>query len=84
MNKNIAWPKKAREMHNHHMDSIIWNDFRFREDDIIIATHAKSGTTWVHQIVAQMLLGPDPDLEVAELSPGSTCASPKRGKAVRG
>jgi hypothetical protein len=34
----IAWPRKTREIHNHHMDSTIWNDFRFRDDDIIIAS----------------------------------------------
>jgi aryl sulfotransferase len=69
MNEAIAWPVKHRELHNHHFDSTIWNDFRFRDDDIIIATYAKSGTTWVQQIVAQLLFRGDPDLEVAEMSP---------------
>jgi aryl sulfotransferase len=69
MTDTTLWPKKTRELRNHHFDSTIWNDFRFRDDDIIIATYAKSGTTWVQQIVAQMLLGPDPGLEVAEMSP---------------
>lgn len=69
MTKNVAWPEKTREMHNHHMDSTVWNDLEIRNDDIVIATYAKSGTTWTQQVVAQMLFGPDPDLEVAELSP---------------
>jgi aryl sulfotransferase len=56
-------------MHSHHFDSTIWNDFRFRDDDIIISTYAKSGTTWMQQIVAQTLFGPDPELDVAEMSP---------------
>ena len=64
-----TWPVKTREMHNHHFDSTIWNDLPFRDDDIVISTYAKSGTTWTQQMVGQMLLGPDPDLEVAELSP---------------
>ncbi len=38
----VAWPKKAREIHNHHMDSTIWNDFKFRDGDIIVATYGKS------------------------------------------
>jgi aryl sulfotransferase len=63
------WPQKTREMHSHHFDSTIWNDFRFRDDDIVISTYAKSGTTWMQQIVAQLLFGPDGDLEVAEMSP---------------
>jgi aryl sulfotransferase len=69
MTETILWPTKTRELHNHHFDSTIWNDLRFRDDDIVISTYAKSGTTWMQQIVAQLLFGPDPDLEVAEMSP---------------
>ena len=62
-------PNKTRELHNHHFDSSIWNDFRFRDDDIVIATYGKSGTTWMQQMVAQMLSGGDPTLQVSEMSP---------------
>lgn len=65
----IAWPRKTRELHNHHFDSTIWNDFAFRHDDIIIATYAKAGTTWTQQIVAQLLFNGAEGLEVAEMSP---------------
>lgn len=63
------WPEKTRELHNHHIDSTIWNDFTFRDDDIIISTYAKSGTTWMQQIIAQLLFNGTEDLEVAEMSP---------------
>jgi len=63
------YPKKTREIHNHHFDSTIWNDFEFRDDDIVISTYAKSGTTWVQQIVAQLLFAGREDLDVAEMSP---------------
>ena len=69
MTQTTNWPRKTRELHSHHFDSTIWNDFEFRDDDIIIATYAKSGTTWMQQIIAQMMLGPDPELEVADMSP---------------
>lgn len=69
MNPSPAWPRKTRELHSHHFDSTIWNDFAFRDDDIVIASYAKCGTTWTQQIVAQMLFGGDPSLAVAELSP---------------
>lgn len=69
MTATLTLPEKTRELHSHHFDSTVWNDFRFRDDDIIIGTYAKSGTTWTQQIVGQLLLGPDPELSVAELSP---------------
>jgi len=66
---NIAWPVKIREFHNHHFDSTVWNDFQFRDDDVVIATYAKAGTTWMQQIVGQLIFGGDPTLEAANLSP---------------
>lgn len=64
-----GWPRKTRELHNHHFDSTVWNDFEFRDDDIIISTYAKSGTTWTQQIVAQLLFAGAEDLDVADMSP---------------
>lgn len=63
------WPVKTREMHSHHFDSTIWEDFKFRNDDIIIASYAKSGTTWMQQIIAQLLFNGAEGLPVAEMSP---------------
>ena len=66
---NQPVPQKTREFHSHHFDSTIWNDFEFRDDDIIIATYAKAGTTWVQQIIAQLLFDGAEGLETAEMSP---------------
>jgi len=64
-----SYPRKTREFQNHHFDSTIWNDFTFRDDDIIISTYAKSGTTWVQQIVSQLIFNGQEGLPVAEMSP---------------
>jgi aryl sulfotransferase len=65
----LEYPTKTREMHNHHMDSTYWNDFKFRDDDIIISTYAKSGTTWTQQIISQMLFNGDTDIDTQAASP---------------
>src|SRR3954452_3930377 len=69
MNQQIAWPRKTREMHSHHFDSTVWNDFEFRDDDIVIATFGKAGTTWMQQIVGQLVFRGAEDVPVSELSP---------------
>jgi aryl sulfotransferase len=69
MLQRTSWPQKTRELHNHHMDSTVWNDFRFRDDDIVIGTYAKSGTTWTQQIVSQLIFGGAEDVDVPGLSP---------------
>src|SRR4051812_38339351 len=56
MDSTTELPRKTRELQNHHMDSTVWNDFQFRDDDVIVATYGKSGTTWTQQIVGQILL----------------------------
>jgi aryl sulfotransferase len=66
---DFAWPKKTREMHNHHMDSTVWNDFKFRDDDIVITTYNKSGTTWMQQIVSQLLFNGETDIDTQAMSP---------------
>ena len=77
MSKNGS-PHKTREIHNHHIDSTIWNDLIFRDDDIIIASYAKSGTTWLQQIIAQLLFNGEEGLEVAEMSPWMDLRIPKK------
>jgi len=57
------------EVQNFAMDSTRWAGFPYRSGDIVIASWARSGTTWLQQIVAQLLLGPKPDLNLERLSP---------------
>lgn len=66
---SVAWPKKSRDIHNHHMDSTIWDRFAFRDDDVIVATYAKSGTTWTQHIVGQLIFAGDAGVETFKISP---------------
>ena len=64
-----GWPAKTREYQNCFMDSTFWNDFRFRDGDIIISSWGKAGTTWTQQIVAQFIFeGETDDKPIGDIS----------------
>jgi aryl sulfotransferase len=65
----VEWPVKRCELVKFVIDSRKWNGFEFRDDDIVIATWAKSGTTWMQQIVGQLIFGGEPDLYGVDRSP---------------
>lgn len=69
MGIDVQYPRKTRDIHNHHMDSTRWDGFAFRDDDVIVGTYAKSGTTWTQQIVGQLLFQGDPDIAIHDISP---------------
>jgi len=66
---DINWPSKTREMHNHHIDSTVWNEFEYREGDVVIASWPKSGSTWLQQLVGQILHNGAAGLDLGMLSP---------------
>lgn len=68
METAIAWPVKQRDLHNHHMNSTVWDTFAFRDGDVVIATYGKSGTTWTQQIVMQLIFNGAADLHIHDLS----------------
>jgi len=64
-----AWPVKTGELKHPLMDSTRWNDFPFRDDDIVVATYSKSGTTLTQQILVQLILDADPEIFGLDVSP---------------
>lgn len=62
-------PAKPRVIQNHIQDSTRWDTFEYRDDDIVIATWSKTGTTWMQQIVSQLLHNGDPEVCPNVLSP---------------
>jgi len=62
-------PAVTHVYQNHTLDSTRWDHFSPRDDDIVIATPYKSGTTWMQIIVMHLIFG---DLQVRpiwEVSP---------------
>ena len=71
--KATGLPTKLRDICNPVFDSRVWDDFEFRDDDIIIASWAKAGTTWVQQIVGQLIFNGEEDIPLSEISPWYEC-----------
>ncbi len=49
-------PKVKHTYQNHHLDSLRWESFVPRDDDIVISTSIKSGTTWTQSIVRELIV----------------------------
>src|SRR5690348_10669670 len=63
-------PERTREYRNHHLDSTRWDRFNARDDDIVITTAYKAGTTWTQRIVAGLVFdGKALPAPLGELSP---------------
>lgn len=55
MNNLIDLPKKSKIYKNESLDSNRWQGIEFRNDDIIIATSMKTGTTWMERILSLLI-----------------------------
>ena len=65
-----AGPERTREYRNHHLDSTRWDAFVPRDDDIVVTTAYKAGTTWTQRIVAALVFRGRPlPAGLGELSP---------------
>jgi len=67
--ESIAWPTKSFDIRNALFDSTLWDNFVFRDDDIIVVSWSKSGTTWVQQILGQLVFEGAEEVDIAKISP---------------
>ena len=58
----MKWPQKTRELKSVLFDSTRWNGFRFRDDDIVVVSWSKTGTTLTQQLVFQLIFAGKPGL----------------------
>jgi aryl sulfotransferase len=74
----------AREYQTVVMDSRRWSEFRFREGDIMIGTWAKSGTTWMQQIISQLVFNGAEGLLAIDIAPwlATGARSPGAGTTI--
>ena len=49
-------PQVLHTYQNHHLDSTRWEAYSPRDDDIVISTSIKSGTTWTQSIVRELII----------------------------
>eukprot|EP01084_Bolivina_argentea_P123849 219473_1 len=47
--------KPSITLQNHHLDTSIWNDIDIADTDIFLVSSAKSGSTWMYEIIARLL-----------------------------
>jgi aryl sulfotransferase len=69
----VAWPVKTAEVRSAMFDSTRWDAFDFRDDDIVIATYSKSGTTLTQQMVGQLVFDGDATVHGMDHSPWIDC-----------
>jgi aryl sulfotransferase len=69
----IAQQPRRRLYKNWYVDSTRWDHYRPREGDIVVATYAKCGTTWMQRIMSLLVFQSPEPRPVLELSPWVDC-----------
>ena len=66
-------PRVEHIYQNHLLDSIRWSHIEPRDDDIVVATPYKSGTTWVQNIVLHLIFQDLRPRALKDFSPWVDC-----------
>jgi aryl sulfotransferase len=61
--------KPRKQVRSRVFDSERWQGYKSRNDDIIIATYSKCGTTWMQRIVSMLIFGSAEPKHIWDLSP---------------
>lgn len=63
-------PEKTKTYHHTFIDSDNWDNFKPRDNDIIVATSYKGGTTWMQNICGALVFqSPEPPAGLDDISP---------------
>lgn len=64
----IPFRKKTVETENHTLNSKLWDYIAMCEGDVVVSSYMKSGTTWIQQILGQLLFSPGHSLPLSRFS----------------
>ncbi|MCH2663380.1 sulfotransferase domain-containing protein [bacterium] len=60
-------PQRKKFFENVRIDSSRWDHYVPREGDVVVATYAKNGTTWMEQIVLHLIHGGSTEVTIHEV-----------------
>lgn len=75
-------PRRTRVYQSYLFDSRNWDRYRPRDGDVVISTSYKSGTTWMQNILRQLVFPEAPRPPVSAVSPWLDRRNPEIGATI--